>query len=54
MFRKLNSLLRNLILIAAACGLLFKLTEKSANREPEMHESEVEDGFQTQEFDDIW
>ena len=49
MLRKLNRFLRTIFIIMAAVFALFKLVEKI-----EFEKGPEPEGFQTQEFDDIW
>ena len=49
MFSKINAVLRSIFLIAGAIYVLAKLTgEKKIERRT------TKEGFQTEEFDDIW
>lgn len=49
MLRKINRIMRNIILVAGAVLVIFKLFD--SNRIEKKSEKE---GFQTEEFDDIW
>lgn len=49
MLLKLNRVMRKILLITGAIFLIFKLTDsKEADKRSE------QEGFQTEEFDDIW
>jgi len=49
MFSKLNRFLRKVVLILGAVCIIFKLADKQMSKQLEQYE-----GFQTEEFDDIW
>lgn len=50
MLEKLNNKLRKIILAIAVITLVFKLTEKRNDND----NAAGDEGFQTEEFDDIW
>jgi len=56
MFRELNSLLRKIMLIIGAVALIFGIADRKTQQKPKMPEygSDMREGFQIQEFDDIW
>lgn len=49
MILKLNRFLRKIVLVLGAICIIFKLMDKKTCQKKVQHE-----GFQTQEFDDIW
>lgn len=49
MLVKINNMMRTAVLISGAVFLIYKLTEKKKTGKPSERE-----GFQTEEFDDIW
>lgn len=49
MLMKINRVMRKILLITGAVLLIFKVTEKK-----KIDRKAEEEGFQTEEFDDIW
>lgn len=49
MLRKINRIMRIVLLVTGAVFCIFKLTEKT-----KIEKKSEKDGFQTKEFDDIW
>ncbi|MDO5414781.1 MAG: hypothetical protein Q4F78_04865 [Bacillota bacterium] len=49
MLLKLNRIMRKMVLVLGAVCLVFKLLDKKTSRPVSQRE-----GFQTEEFDDIW
>lgn len=49
MLLKLNRIMRKIVLVLGAVAAVYKLFERRSSLPKEQHE-----GFQTEEFDDIW